>query len=64
MIATEVVLAAEAPGSGPLYGCTMCGASWPYRAVRNVARCRDCGGGLQRVEEPAEPARRSACAET
>jgi DNA-directed RNA polymerase subunit RPC12/RpoP len=62
MIAAVVVAAPGASSSdaGPLYACTVCGAPWSYRAVRHVARCRDCGGGLRRLEESAAPARRQA----
>jgi hypothetical protein len=30
------------------YRCTLCGGHWSYDAVRFLARCRDCGGGLVR----------------
>jgi DNA-directed RNA polymerase subunit RPC12/RpoP len=36
----------------PVYRCEACDARWTYLAVRHVARCRDCGSGLVRVEEP------------
>jgi ribosomal protein L37AE/L43A len=34
----------------PTYHCDHCGTTWSYRAVRYVARCRDCGNGLVRDE--------------
>ena len=37
----------------PYYRCAHCGATWSYRAVRYVARCRDCGSGLTRT--PSAP---------
>jgi rRNA maturation endonuclease Nob1 len=32
----------------PGYSCSLCGSSWPYRAVRNTGRCPTCGSGLLR----------------
>lgn len=54
MIAAAGLVAADGRCIAPLYGCTLCGASWSYRAVRHVARCPDCGGGLRRAEELSE----------
>lgn len=34
----------------PTYHCDHCGTTWSYRAVRYVACCRDCGGGLVRTD--------------
>jgi DNA-directed RNA polymerase subunit RPC12/RpoP len=51
----QTAAAAAAPERDPAtpeYRCGTCGTAWSYRAVRHVARCRDCGGGLVR-EEPA-----------
>ena len=31
------------------YRCEACDTAWSYRAVRNVARCPDCQGGLVRL---------------
>ena len=31
------------------YRCTVCGVLWSYEAVRHLACCRDCGGGLLRT---------------
>ena len=32
------------------YRCALCDARWSYAAVRHLARCRDCGGGLVRAK--------------
>ncbi len=37
----------------PNYHCAHCGTTWSYRAVRYVARCRDCGSGLTRTPSTA-----------
>lgn len=34
------------------YSCTVCGARWPYAAIRVVGCCKHCGAGLARVERP------------
>jgi hypothetical protein len=40
--------------TGAVYRCTVCEEDWPYEAVRHLARCRACGGGLRRwAEGPA-----------
>jgi DNA-directed RNA polymerase subunit RPC12/RpoP len=41
--------ATAVPPTEPTYRCPRCGATWTYRAVRNLARCRDCGSGLVRA---------------
>jgi hypothetical protein len=56
----------------PTYHCGHCGTTWSYRAVRYVACCRDCGGGLVRTDPlltlapaaaaPAPPPLRQAAA--
>jgi DNA-directed RNA polymerase subunit RPC12/RpoP len=31
-----------------LYRCVICGTDWAYAAIRNIARCPACSGGLIR----------------